>query len=150
MAEDLKPESPQAKINAALLDESMRLWDALERGEMNVKEWLLATKPYEITLSAPEAIPIRDNLLTLIDEYLEYKISFGEFDNEFGRIFHKELPGWGLARDEAIPLGDVDDKLQWTVATGLTTEERSYGYRSTEEFYSWLVSYRAKLPRKME
>ena len=138
---ELKPQSPEAKRNAELCEEAWRLFDAMSEGKLLPEEFKSALSRCRLTVSAPEAFPIRDALIEMVENFLKGKLSFDEFDVAYSQAFHGDLPSWGLSDKEVEPLAEIDDRRQWTVKDTLTEEDMRYGYRSREQFREWLVNY---------
>lgn|SRR3990172_6501198 len=144
MSEPL-PQSAEAKTNVALCEESARVLAAYSRGELSVEQMRAALSRCQLTSNAPEAIPIRDNLVTLVDRFLEGELSFEQFNEAYGRTYHQDLPQWGLSWTEQEPLDEIDERLQWTTDDAPSDEDRAYGYRSRDEFREWLIKHRRLL-----
>lgn len=138
---ELKPQSPEAKRNAQLCEEAGRIFDAMSEGKVSPEEFKSALSRCRLSVSAPEAFPIRDALMEMVENYLKGNLSFDEFDMAYGQTFHGDLPSWGLSDKEVEPLAEIDDRLQWTVKDSLTEEDIRYGYRNREQFRKWLVNY---------
>ena len=138
---ELKPQSPEARRNAQLCEEAERIFDAMSEGKLSPEEFKSSLSRCRKTVSAPEASPIRDALIEMVENFLKGNLSFDEFDVAYGRAFHGDLPSWGLSDKEVEPLAEVDDRLQWTVKGTPTDEDRSYGFLSREQFREWLVEY---------
>ena len=138
---DLKPQSPEGKKNAALCDEMDRIFDLMSDGKMSPEEMQSALSRCKLTVSAPEAFPIRDALIVLVNDFLSGGLSFDEFDMAYGQAFHEDLPSWGLSWEEIEPLAEIDDRLQWTVKGTPTDENHADGFLSREQFREWLVDY---------
>lgn len=47
----------------------------------------------------------------------------------------------GLSDKEVEPLAEVDDRLQWTIKTTLTDEDRAHGFLGRDQFRQCLVDY---------
>ena len=139
---DLKPQSPEGKKNAALCEEMDRIFDAMSDGKLSPEEMQFALSRCKLTVSAPEAFPIRDALIALVDNFLKGNSSFEEFDVAYGQAFHGDLPPWGLSWVDVEPLAEIDDRLQWSVKDTPTEEDRAHGFLSREQFREWLVEYR--------
>jgi hypothetical protein len=139
---DLKPYSPEGKRNAELCEELDRIFDAMSDGKLSPEEMQSALSRCKLTVSAPEAFPIRDALIALVDNFLRGGLSFDDFDVAYGQAFHGDLPSWGLSWEEVEPLAEIDDRLQWTTKNSPTDEDRAHGFLSREQFCDWLIDYR--------
>jgi hypothetical protein len=138
---DLKPQSPEGKRNAELCEEAERIFDAVSEGKLRPEDMQAALSRCRKTVSAPEALPIRDALIELVEKFMKGNLTFDEFDVTYGQVFHSELPSWGLSDKEVEALAEVDDRLQWTVKGTPTPQDRADGFMSREQFREWLVDY---------
>jgi hypothetical protein len=141
---EIKPQSPQGKLNAALVDEAQRVFDALSDRKLSPEEAKAVFSRCQVAVTAPEAVPIRNAIIALVDEFLSGNLSFEAFDVAYGKAFHGDLPPWGLSWADEEPLSEIDERLQWTTKDSPSEEDRAYGYISREEFREWLVEYRRR------
>ena len=93
--------------------------------------------------NAPSSQNYRESLLQMIEKFLDGRLSFEQFEEQYYPFYVDAVPDGALSDSEAAFFGTVQERLDWT-AEAPPPEDRAYGWINRSEYRDWLS---ASLPR---